>query len=97
MAVVLVVLPSPKSQNLLVIVPVELSVKVTVRGLMPLVGVAAKLALGRDAAAPVRVLVLLPPLLVKVMTLVKLPALVGLKLTCTRPVWPAARLIEPLP
>ena len=36
---------------------------------------------------PKTVLVLLPPLLTKITTLLKLPALVGLKLTCTEPVW----------
>src|SRR6266581_3065613 len=41
---------------------------------------------------PVTVLAELPPLLVKTTTLLKLPALVGLKATCTWPVWPAARL-----
>src|SRR6266700_1278834 len=41
---------------------------------------------------PVPVLAELPPLLVKTTTLLKLPALVGLKATCTWPVWPAARL-----
>src|SRR6266478_9676989 len=41
---------------------------------------------------PVTVLAELPPLLVKTTTLLKLPALVGLKATCTCPVWPGARL-----
>src|SRR2546425_6702977 len=41
---------------------------------------------------PVTVLAELPPLLVKTTTLLKLPALVGLKATCTWPVWPGGRL-----
>src|ERR1700716_845822 len=89
---VLVVEPSPKSQKRLVIVPVELSVKLTLRGLRPLVGLPVKLAVGTTAPVPVTVLVLLPPLLVKTTTLLKLPALAGLKVTCTWPVWPGATL-----
>src|SRR6266700_5054202 len=41
---------------------------------------------------PVTVLAELPPLLVKTTTLLKLPALTGLKATCTCPVWPGGRL-----
>src|SRR5713101_2938456 len=41
---------------------------------------------------PVRALVDFPPLLVNTATLVKLAALVGAKLTATRPVWPGGRL-----
>src|SRR5882724_6391882 len=41
---------------------------------------------------PVTVLVKLPPLLVKTTTLLKLPTLVGLNVTCTWPVWPDVRL-----
>src|SRR5216683_8076486 len=41
---------------------------------------------------PVTVLAELPPLLVKTTTLLKLPALAGLKATCTKPVWPGGRL-----
>src|SRR6266478_3192094 len=41
---------------------------------------------------PVTVLVLLPPLLVNTTTLLELRALVGAKLTATRPVWPGERL-----
>src|SRR6266705_1140868 len=41
---------------------------------------------------PVTVLVLLPPLLVKTTTLLKLMALAGAKLTATKPVAPGARL-----
>src|SRR5712691_5155867 len=163
-AVVLVVELSPKSQNRLVMVPVELSVKLTVSGLTPLVGLPLKLAsttLLKVAALPgaklttrlvepkparlkgvperivkgpplivarpllsaappwlvitklacaleptaivpklrlpgetpswagvrplpVTLLVELPPLLLKTTTLLKLPALAGLKATCTK-------------
>ena len=42
-------------------------------------------------------MVVLPPLLVKTTTLLKLPAAVGAKLTATRPVWPGVRVKgEPL-
>src|SRR6266852_4807225 len=89
-AVVLVVELSPKSQNRLVMVPLELSVKVTVSGLSPLVGLPLKLAAGTAAPIPVRALVLLPPLLVVITTtLLKLAALPGAKLT--------TRLVEPKP
>src|SRR5216683_1445562 len=91
-AAVLMVAPSPKSQNRLVIVPVELSVKVTLSGLRPVVGLPVKFAVGPSAPAPVTVLLLLPPLLVKTTWLLKLAALVGLKLTATKPVWPGVRL-----
>src|ERR1039457_3603241 len=40
---------SPKSQNQFVIVPVEVSVKVTTKGSVPLVGVPLKLATGGRA------------------------------------------------
>src|SRR5437868_10790518 len=43
-------------------------------------------------ALPVTKLVLLPPLLVKTTALLKLPALVGAKLTATVPVWAGAKL-----
>src|SRR6266568_1520039 len=89
-AVVLVVEPSPKSQNRLVMVPVELSVKLTVSGLTPLVGLPLKLASGAAAPVPLSALVLLPPLLVLITTtLLKVAALSGLKLT--------TRLVEPKP
>src|SRR5438445_5562224 len=78
-AAVLVVVPSPKSQKRLVIVPVELSVKLTASGRSPLVGLPAKLAVGPTAPVPVRVLVLLPPSLEITTTLLKLPALPGAK------------------
>src|SRR6266567_1148450 len=43
---------------------------------------------------PASKLLLLPPLLVKTARLLKLPAVVGAKATCTKPVWPGARLKE---
>src|SRR6266404_708781 len=89
-AVVLVVELSPKSQNRLVMVPVELSVKLTVSGLSPLVGLPLKLASGVLAPVPVSALVLLPPLSVlTTTTLLKLAALPGAKRT--------TRLVEPKP
>src|SRR5882724_5006829 len=61
-------------------VPVELSAKVTVSGLTPLVGLAVKVAAGTTAPMPVTGLVLLPALpLVKVTALVKLLAPEGVK------------------
>src|SRR5260370_41567037 len=89
---VLVVAPSPKSQKPLVIVPVEWSVKETVKGHVPIVGLPTKSAVGGNAPAPVILLPLLPPLLPKTTTLLKLAALVGLKLTATHPVCPGVRL-----
>src|SRR6266568_2603954 len=81
-AVVLVVELSPKSQNRLVMVPLELSVKVTVSGLSPLVGLPVKLAAGTTAPVPLSGLVLLPALLLlTTTTLLKLQALVGAKRT----------------
>src|SRR6266851_3644390 len=89
-AVVLVVELSPKSQNRLVMVPVELSVKLTVSGLRPLVGLPLKPATGTIAPVPVRALVLLPPLSVlTTTTLLKVAALLGAKRT--------TRLVEPKP
>src|SRR6267378_2725216 len=87
---VLVVEPSPKSQKRLVIVPVEVSVKLTVNGLRPLVGLPVKAATGTTAPVPVTVLVALPALsVVKITLLLKVPALPGAKLT--------TRLVEPNP
>src|SRR5713226_901046 len=87
---VLVLAPSPKSQKPLVIVPVELSVKETPSGQEPLVGLPVKFAVGASAPAPVRVLVILPPLpVVKISLFVKLAALVGAKRT--------TRLVAPKP
>src|SRR6058998_908890 len=81
-ALVSVVELSPKSQNRLVMVPLELSVKLTVSGLSPLVGLPLKLAAGATAPVPVSALVLLPALAVLITTtLLKLAALPGTKLT----------------
>ncbi len=81
---------SPKSQNQLVMVPLELSVKLTVSGLRPLVGLPLKLAIGTTAPVPVSPLVLLPALLLlTTTTLLKLAALVGANRT--------TRLVEPKP
>src|SRR5712672_280965 len=76
-ALVLVVAPSPKSQNRLVISPVELSMKLTFKGLRPLVGVAVKTAAGGAVPMPVTTLVLLPNAERNRTALLKLPALVG--------------------
>ena len=65
-------------------VPVELSVKVTIKGHGPLVGLPVKAASGTCAPVPVAALVWLGPLLVRnERRLLKLPVLVGLKLTRT--------------
>ena len=89
-ATVLVVVPSPKSQNRFVIVPLDESVNVTVKGFSPLSGVPLKLALGTIAPVPMMEFVLLPSLLVvKTTTLLKLAALAGVKRT--------TRLDEPNP
>src|SRR5438552_19109139 len=90
LAVVLVVTLSPKSQNEFVIVPVEKSVKETLKGQSPLVGSAEKAAEGGTAAEPVSKLVALPAMpLVKTALLVKLPVLMGAKRT--------TRLVAPKP
>src|SRR6266699_1442518 len=70
-------------------VPVELSVKETVSGLTPPVGLAVKLAAGTIAPIPRTALVEPPPLLLKTTTLLKLPAVAGAKRT--------TRLVEPKP
>ena len=89
-AVVLVVVPSPKSQKRLVIVPVELSVKATAKGLGPLVGAPTNVACGTLAPVPRTVFVAFPPLPeLKTTTLLKLAALVGAKRITT--------LVEPNP
>src|SRR2546425_842872 len=63
-------------------VPLELSVKLTVSGLSPLVGLPLKLAAGATAPVPVSALVLLPALLLlTTTTLLKVAALPGAKLT----------------
>ena len=60
------------------IVPLELSVKVTVRGSRPVTGVAAKSAAGTIAAAPRSELIRVAPVSVlKTTTLLKLPGDVG--------------------
>src|SRR6266567_2211896 len=90
-ALVLVVELSPKSQNRLVMVPLELSLKLTVSGLSPLVGLPLKLAPGATAPVPVSALVLLPSLAVlTTTTLLKVPVLPGAKLT-TRSVGSSAQ------
>ena len=64
------------------IVPVELSVKATVSGFRPLVGVPVKLTAGTTAPAPLTGLVLLPALLLANTTaLLKSPALLGVNCT----------------
>src|SRR5439155_11731160 len=71
-------------------VPVELSVKLTVSGLRPLVGLPLKLATSATAPVPVRALVLLPPLpVLTTTTLLKLATLPGAKRT--------TRLVAPKP
>src|SRR5712691_7500848 len=86
----LVLAPSPKSQKPLVIVPVDLSVKETVNGHVPIVGLPVKFAVGGKAPAPVSRLTLPPPLaVVKTTRLVKPAALVGAKRT--------TRLVPPKP
>src|SRR5215510_1116700 len=96
-AVVLVVEPSPKSQNRLVMVPLEESVNVTVKGLKPLVGEAVNAAEGTIAPIPSSELVLFPPLLVvTTTTLLKAPGLTGAKLS-TRLVAPKAGRLKGVP
>src|SRR5690348_15537098 len=87
-------LPSPKFHERFVIVPVELSVKVTANGFRPLVGAPLKLATGTTAPEPVTELLRLPALLVNTTTLLKLPVPAGLKATETMSVWPAVKLNE---
>ena len=85
--------PSPKLQERLLIVPVEMSLKVTVNGVVPLVGVAVNSATGAMALLPVTRLVELPPLAVVKMTLfVNPPAVTGAKLTVTLVEPPGATL-----
>ena len=83
-ALVLVFEPSPKFQNRLVMVPVELSEKVTVNGTKPLVGAEEKFATGRNAPLPIMELVL-PPALAELnrTALIKVAAFVGAKLITT--------------
>src|SRR6266404_7161198 len=88
--VVLVVRPSPKSQNRFVIVPVELSVKLTVTGQKPLVGLAWKLASGIVAPVPITLFVEIPALVVRKTTLLlKTPFATGANwITTLVEVWP---------
>ena len=65
---VFVLEPSPKFQKRFVIVPAELSVKSTVNGFNPLVGLAWKPATGTIAPVPVRELVMFPALVVFTMS-----------------------------
>ena len=89
-AVVFDTAPSPKLQERLVIVPVEVSVKVTVSGFRPATGVPVKLAAGTTAPMPKTEFVLPPSLPVLITTaLLKLPALAGVKRM--------ARLVAPKP
>jgi hypothetical protein len=89
-AVVFVVEVSPKSQNRLVIVPVELSVNVTDNGASPLIGLPLNVATGTIAPVPVTVLVESPLLGVEKTTLlVNVAALTGANRTVT--------LVEPKP
>src|SRR6266403_1190477 len=84
------VVRSARYQVRLVIVPVEWSVNVTVKGLTPVIGVALMPACGWKAPLPETVLVLPPPLAVANTTvLVKVAALVGVK--------PSSRLVAPKP
>src|SRR5258706_9427141 len=82
--VMFVVAPSPKLHVRFVIVPVEVSVNVTLNGTTPLVGVAVKLADGTKPPTPVMLLVESPPLSeVKMTAFVKLPAATGANCTTT--------------
>ena len=84
-AMVLVVSePSPKSQLRFVIVPVEVSVKFTVKGTEPLVWPALNSAWGKVAPAPRTGLVTLPPLLVlNTRLLLEATSLIGANRTTT--------------
>src|SRR5664280_455491 len=83
LTVTLVVLPSPKSQKPLVMIPVEMLVNVTARGAMPLVGAPVNPATGAVAPAPVTALVNMPPLLVKTTLPVNEPSPLGANVTET--------------
>src|ERR1051326_8872569 len=77
-ALELVVAPSPKSHKRLVMVPAEVSAKLTINGQKPLVGVAWKFACGIDAPVPVTLLVKLPSLALRMTTLLlKTPSVPG--------------------
>ena len=80
----LVTAPSPKLQNRVLIVPVEVSVKVTTNGATPLVTSAEKAAAGTTAPLPVTGLVADPPLAVVTTTgLVNPPTVTGANCTVT--------------
>jgi hypothetical protein len=89
---VFVVPPSPNVHDRFVIVPVELSVKITASDTRPVVGVPLKLADGMVAPEPIAALVEEPPLLAKITEFVKLPTDAGLNATLTVPVWPPDKL-----
>src|ERR1051325_6523863 len=83
-AEIFVVLPSPKFQKRLVIVPVEASLKFTINGHAPVVGLPVNPADGMNAPMPLTGLTALPPFAVlKLTLLLKLPALVGVNRTTT--------------
>src|SRR5258706_13428126 len=89
-ALVLRVTPSPKFQERFVIVPVEVSEKVTDSGIKPLVGSALNDATGTIPPMPIRVLLIVPPLpLLKTIALVKALPVSGANRTLT--------LVERLP
>src|SRR5262249_10707523 len=80
--------PSPKYQLRFVMVPVDRSVRVTVKGTSPLVGVAVKPACGSSAPIPDTIFVLLPALEVRITTVfVNAAAFVVVKLI--------TRLVDP--
>src|SRR5258708_2291150 len=68
---------------------VEVSLKATLKGLSPAVGLALKAASGTRAPVPLKALVLLPAAELTITTLLKLVALVGAKRT--------SRLVQPRP
>src|SRR5439155_10226434 len=78
-AVVFVIVPSPNCQNRFVMVPVEVSVKLTVRGASPFVGDALKAAEGATTPTPVRGLAEFPPSLLTSSAPLTLPAALGAK------------------
>ena len=57
----MLVVPSPKFQLRLVILPLEASVNATVRGAVPEVGLASKLAVGRGTIVTITDFVVTPP------------------------------------
>ena len=61
--------------------PVLVSVKVTLNGAAPFVGVAVKLATGTSTPAPITQFVESPPSLAKITAFVKSPTATGAKLT----------------